>query len=51
MSDFTEIQQRIIAEIVQQILTVQFALSFNFQKSSNESDSFELNKTNNNIIK
>ena len=51
MSDFTEAQQRIIAEIVRQILAAQPASFSDFQKSSDESDSFELNETSNDIIK
>ena len=51
MSDFTETQQCIIAEIVRQILAVQSASSSDFQKSLNESDLLELNETNNDIIK
>ena len=51
MFDFIEAQQRIITKIVRQILIVQFASLFDFQKSSNESDSLELNGADNNIIK
>ena len=51
MSDFIKIQQRIIIEIVRQILTAQSASSSDFQKLSDESNSFELNETDNNIIK
>ena len=51
MSDFIEIQQRIITEIIRQILTAQFASSSDFQESLNESDLFELNETGNDIIK
>ena len=51
MFNFIEVQQYIITEIVRQILTAQPASFFDFQKSSDESDSFELNETNNDIIK
>ena len=51
MFDFIEIQQRIITEIVRRVLAVQFALSFNFQISSNKSDLLELDRAGNDIIK
>ena len=51
MSDFTETQQRIITEIVRQILTALPASSSDFQKSSDESNPPKLNEANNDSTK